>query len=293
MSSGTAKDSKSSAAVAGSKVAVKVGQQNTVAQPATVGSSGMSSTPTTLTSASKMHTDDILADETPNYIPPPWNEQEIASEKWSTKGPFEDPDGLQRINRWLDVTNPEYKRIGEIQLSTEAQQQHAPIVTLPTNYQSEFFLSATLSQQSGRINGALSQSGSSGNISSMWGFSDFVSKDSVWSKYYSVNQKILTKSWARHMIASWHLMYYRNMVMPWEMIYPKGRDGLPSYNPSGKYFVKLFWFGTWRKIVIDDRIPVDAQGSPLLPLSPGDNEIWPLLIGKALLKILRFNLFFN
>jgi hypothetical protein len=28
---------------------------------------------------------------------------------------------------------------------------------------------------------------------------------------------------------------------PWDLIYPKGKEGLPAYNPVGKYAVKLFW----------------------------------------------------
>ena len=44
--------------------------------------------------------------------------------------------------------------------------------------------------------------------------------------------------------------------------------------------------GAWRKIVIDDLIPVDEKGIILLPQSTISGEIWPMLITKALLKII-------
>ncbi|KAH6594261.1 hypothetical protein BASA50_006733 [Batrachochytrium salamandrivorans] len=72
---------------------------------------------------------------------------------------------------------------------------------------------------------------------------------------------------------------------PWEAIYPKSKDGVPIYNASGKYIVKLFWLGAWRKITIDDRIPVDSIGKPLLIMSPQITEIWPMLLCKALMKV--------
>lgn len=57
------------------------------------------------------------------------------------------------------------------------------------------------------------------------------------------------------------------------------------YNPAGKYAVKLFFMGCWRKVLVDDNIPFDALGRPLLPVSSNPLELWPLLLSKALLKI--------
>ena len=76
---------------------------------------------------------------------------------------------------------------------------------------------------------------------------------------------------------------------PWSLIYSLnkigGKDHKPLVNPSGKYIVKLFWVGKWRKVVIDDAIPCDEEGNPLLPMSSNLAEIWPLVIFKALLKL--------
>ena len=74
----------------------------------------------------------------------------------------------------------------------------------------------------------------------------------------------------------------------WELLWPKQCvNGIkyPVYNPSGKYAVKLWWAGGWRKIVIDDRLPVDSQGRCLFPFTTA-KEVWPALLAKAMLKIL-------
>lgn len=59
---------------------------------------------------------------------------------------------------------------------------------------------------------------------------------------------------------------------PWELIYPQVKDpdtGIitPTYNKAGKYIVKLFWMGSWRKVTVDDFVPLDAHGNWLLPQS--------------------------
>ncbi|KXS19272.1 hypothetical protein M427DRAFT_29210 [Gonapodya prolifera JEL478] len=72
---------------------------------------------------------------------------------------------------------------------------------------------------------------------------------------------------------------------PWDRIYPKGKDGFPSYNSSGKYAVKLYHLGAWRKVVVDDRVPVDSKGRPLIIRSPSLHESWPLILCKAVIKV--------
>ncbi|XP_055336372.1 uncharacterized protein LOC129586906 isoform X2 [Paramacrobiotus metropolitanus] len=55
--------------------------------------------------------------------------------------------------------------------------------------------------------------------------------------------------------------------------------------PNGKYAVRLFWMGTWRKISVDDQIPVDENNHSLLPICSEPTEIWPVILSKAVLKI--------
>ncbi|CAF4834291.1 unnamed protein product, partial [Rotaria socialis] len=61
---------------------------------------------------------------------------------------------------------------------------------------------------------------------------------------------------------------------------------ITPYNPSGKYVVRLFFLGAWRKIIIDDTIPFDSENRCLLPQTSLPHELWPMLLSKALLKII-------
>ena len=67
-------------------------------------------------------------------------------------------------------------------------------------------------------------------------------------------------------------------------IYPQ-KDGIPIYNPKGKYIIKLYLMGKERKIVIDDKIPFTNDDEFIFPGCSTVNEIWPLLFTKALFKL--------
>ena len=81
---------------------------------------------------------------------------------------------------------------------------------------------------------------------------------------------------------------------PWHQIYALnkagGKEHKPLVNPAGKYAVKVFWVGKWRKVIIDDAMPCTEEGLCLLPLSSNQNEIWPLILFKALLKLTALSL---
>ncbi|CAM2703017.1 unnamed protein product [Rotaria socialis] len=80
---------------------------------------------------------------------------------------------------------------------------------------------------------------------------------------------------------------------PWEHIYALNKVSkqpfITPYNPSGKYVVRLFFLGAWRKIIIDDTIPFDSENRCLLPQTSLPHELWPMLLSKALLKIISLD----
>lgn len=57
------------------------------------------------------------------------------------------------------------------------------------------------------------------------------------------------------------------------------------YSIQGKYIVRLYFLGTWRRIVVDDMIPVNKEKLPLLPRANNNFELWPMILSKALLKL--------
>ena len=72
-------------------------------------------------------------------------------------------------------------------------------------------------------------------------------------------------------------------------IYPQNKNGVPIYNPSGLYWVKLYHMGKYRKIEIDDRFPVNKETyENYFPQTVNKNEIWPLIFTKALIKLYSY-----
>ena len=76
-----------------------------------------------------------------------------------------------------------------------------------------------------------------------------------------------------------------------QCIYPQTSSGVPVYNPNGKYMVKLFIGGKYRKIYVDDRIPLTSQNERCIAASSNSFELWPTIISKALYKLYKLTCF--
>ncbi|RNF01853.1 calpain-like cysteine peptidase [Trypanosoma rangeli] len=83
--------------------------------------------------------------------------------------------------------------------------------------------------------------------------------------------------------------YVKHGEYLWELVYPHAPGTChPVYNPHGKYVVRLFIDGAFRRVTIDDYLPVDALGRPFLTLT-SQKEIWPALLAKAIFQALGVN----
>lgn len=62
--------------------------------------------------------------------------------------------------------------------------------------------------------------------------------------------------------------------------------GNKEISNEGIYYVKLFYKGAFKEIVIDDFIPVGSYNTPLFARAPlGSGEIWVQLIEKSYAKL--------
>ncbi|PVI07021.1 cysteine proteinase [Periconia macrospinosa] len=70
-------------------------------------------------------------------------------------------------------------------------------------------------------------------------------------------------------------------------LYPFDRNlGRPVISPNGKYIVRLNFNGCWRKVVIDDRLPMSNSHRLLHVIDRRQPALlWPALIEKAYLKV--------
>jgi hypothetical protein len=69
-----------------------------------------------------------------------------------------------------------------------------------------------------------------------------------------------------------------------ELIHPQS-GGMPVVTASGQYKIKLHLYDGWRAVTVDDQVPVDLFGRPLV-VACRPFQLWPILLSKALLKVM-------
>ncbi|KAI3385794.1 hypothetical protein SNEBB_000835 [Seison nebaliae] len=84
---------------------------------------------------------------------------------------------------------------------------------------------------------------------------------------------------------------YTENVNPNSPVIVNNRHQINMPSTSGKYIVKLYFMGKWRKVYVDDYMPINQSAKHLLPIIIGRNEeetnkLWSFLLTKALLKVL-------
>lgn len=287
---------------------------------------------------------------------PEWSDQDIAAEKWTTKFPFEDPDGLCVLPGSIRKQCVGYKRPSEL------LGDQVPVIFSSWTQQSKMFTLAKISDDSVERTLGVNVIGEDDSLRRQSSFSQTplppTTTDSIAnieikrpeasgteaapvaaneafstqpqqppvllndtssdaecermptlvevSPMISENRHLLSSPLLTSILNHFHIIFESlkqkngsnasgfipglsqvsvDEMPSWDLIYPRGKDNCSAYNPSGKYAVKLHWQSAWRKIIVDDRIPVDAAGKFLLVSSALPHELWPLLITKALLKL--------
>lgn len=69
-------------------------------------------------------------------------------------------------------------------------------------------------------------------------------------------------------------------------LYPQNDRGIPIISKSGIYHVKFFVNGAYRRIVIDDTLPVSSNGDGLFASTRSKDQLWPALLEKAYVKLM-------
>ena len=105
---------------------------------------------------------------------------------------------------------------------------------------------------------------------------------------YTIKQTLVTDCSfiASLCIAASYERRFRKRVVT-GIIYPQNSKGAPLYNECGKYVVKMWLNGVARRVIIDDRLPVDRNYNLICSHTTNTSylELWVSLLEKAFLKL--------
>ena len=101
---------------------------------------------------------------------------------------------------------------------------------------------------------------------------------------YTIKQTLVTDCSfiASLCIAASYERRFRKRVVT-GIIYPQSSKGAPLYNECGKYIVKMWLNGVARRVIVDDRLPVDRNYNLICSHTTNNTylELWVSLLEKG------------
>ncbi|NWQ70430.1 ADGB protein, partial [Neopipo cinnamomea] len=190
---------------------------------------------------------------------PEWNDADINAEKWDPGKPGKEKAGKGQISQFFDDPEGKIKLPSSLKVHSWKRPQEFLTKQVPVVVQNETSFDLVSANEHIFCSELM-----------RWIVSEIYA---VWRIY---NEKSLTSEIPA--------LFWK----PWEHIYAlckATKEHMPLYNKYGKYVLKLYWMGSWRKIIVDDTMPFNEEENLLLPATACQNELWPMLLSKALIKI--------
>ncbi|GAA6006476.1 hypothetical protein JCM10207_004945 [Rhodosporidiobolus poonsookiae] len=69
-------------------------------------------------------------------------------------------------------------------------------------------------------------------------------------------------------------------------LFPQDSTDLPRLSSSGIYTARFLVNGTWRRITVDDKLPVAESELPMCATTLENDQLWPALLEKAYLRLM-------
>lgn len=166
----------------------------------------------------------------------PFNAAKAAKDSTGLKSLFEDPDGHPVLPHNLEKVTSSWVRIPELTLYKD----QTPEVYVPPAPELKLSGSKAFRYASG-----------------------LRAPSNDWAQLLAFQLNFIVKNKTK----------YPDTEFLWELIWPKDKSNAPQFHDKGKYIVKLFHQGEWRQITIDDHVPVDSEGVPVIPISQASATI--------------------
>ncbi|NWT51230.1 ADGB protein, partial [Erythrocercus mccallii] len=199
------------------------------------------------------------------HVWPEWNDADINAEKWDTGKPGKEKPGKGQISSGFDDPEGKIRLPASLKVHSWKRPQEFLNKEVPVVVQNETSFDLVSANEHIFCCELM-----------RWIVSEIYA---VWRIYNenSLNSETPTLVWK-----------------PWEHIYAlckATKEHIPLYNKFGKYVLKLYWMGCWRKIIVDDTMPFSEEDNLLLPATTCQNELWPMLLSKGIIKLANTSIY--